>query len=101
MAGHAEVRGRTGDAGPSTTSALDAGDTLVRAARVEGCRAARPAEVGGGEPQLRPAAQWCSGPAGNGTFLIRLWSATGQRRFADLAERAAATSEPSTEGPNP
>ncbi|MFD7911876.1 hypothetical protein ACFV30_14235 [Streptomyces sp. NPDC059752] len=55
----------------------------------------------GGEPQVRPAAQCCSGPAGNGTFLIRLWSATGQRRFADLAERAAATSEPSTEGPNP
>lgn len=84
-----EARGRTGDAGRFTAAALGAGDTLVRAARVEDGRAAWPAEVGG-EPQLRPATQWCNGPAGIGTFLIRLWSATGQRRFADLAERAAA-----------
>ncbi|MFJ4862205.1 lanthionine synthetase LanC family protein [Streptomyces sp. NPDC088748] len=44
----------------------------------------------GGEPQFRPSTQWCNGPAGIGTFLIRLWAATGVQRFADLAERAAA-----------
>ncbi|WP_327739117.1 class IV lanthionine synthetase LanL [Streptomyces nojiriensis] len=85
----AEAQGRAGDAGRFAAAALGAGDTLVRAARVEDGRAAWPAEVGG-EPQLRPAVQWCNGPAGIGTFLVRLWSATGQRRFADLAEQAAA-----------
>ncbi|WP_314245129.1 class IV lanthionine synthetase LanL [Streptomyces sp. DSM 40907] len=85
----AGARGRTGDAGRFAAAALGAGDTLVRAARVEDGRAAWPAEVGG-KPQLRPATQWCNGPAGIGTFLVRLGSATGLRRFADLAEQAAA-----------
>ncbi|MFJ9591802.1 class IV lanthionine synthetase LanL [Streptomyces virginiae] len=85
----AEDRGRTGEAARFTAAALGAGDTLVRAARVEDGRAAWPAEVGG-KPQLRPSTQWCNGPAGIGTFLIRLWSATGLPRFAELAERAAA-----------
>ncbi|MGW6985219.1 class IV lanthionine synthetase LanL [Streptomyces sp. NPDC054932] len=85
----ADVRGRTAEAGRFAAAALGAGDTLVRAARIEDGRAAWPAEVGG-EPQLRPVTQWCNGPAGIGTFLIRLWSATGQRRFAELAEQAAA-----------
>ncbi|WP_051782557.1 MULTISPECIES: lanthionine synthetase LanC family protein [unclassified Streptomyces] len=85
----ARVRGRTAEADRFAAAALGAGDTLVRAARVEDGRAAWPAEVGG-KPQLRPGTQWCNGPAGIGTFLIRLWSATGLRRFADLAEQAAA-----------
>ncbi|MER6197923.1 class IV lanthionine synthetase LanL [Streptomyces sp. NPDC001586] len=85
----AEVRGHTGEAGRFTAAALGAGDTLVRVARVEDGRAAWPAEVGG-EPQFRPSTQWCNGPAGIGTFLIRLWAATGRQPFADLAEQAAA-----------
>ncbi|MEV7558321.1 class IV lanthionine synthetase LanL [Streptomyces sp. NPDC089795] len=85
----AEVRGCAAEAGRFAAAALGAGDTLVRAARVEDGRAAWPAEVGG-KPQLRPSTQWCNGPTGIGTFLIRLWSATGLRRFADLAEQAAA-----------
>ncbi|MEV7446256.1 class IV lanthionine synthetase LanL [Streptomyces sp. NPDC091204] len=85
----AEDRGRAGEAARFTAAALGAGDTLVRVARVEDGRAAWPAEVGG-KPQLRPSTQWCSGPAGMGTFLVRLWSATGLRRFAETAERAAA-----------
>lgn len=44
----------------------------------------------GGEPQPRPSTRWCNGPAGIGGFLVRLGSATGLRRFVDLAEQAAA-----------
>ncbi|MFD7398510.1 class IV lanthionine synthetase LanL [Streptomyces virginiae] len=84
----AEVRGRAAEAERFTAAARGAGETLVRAARIEDGRAAWPAEVGG-KPQLRPSTQWCNGPAGIGGFLIRLWSATGLRQFADLAERAA------------
>jgi rhamnogalacturonyl hydrolase YesR len=32
---------------------------------------------------------WCSGSSGAGTFLIRLWAATREDRFLDLAEAAA------------
>jgi hypothetical protein len=31
---------------------------------------------------------WCSGSSGIGTFLIRLWAATGEERYRDLAEAA-------------
>jgi tRNA A-37 threonylcarbamoyl transferase component Bud32 len=41
----------------------------------------------GGASRLR---HWCSGSSGVGTFLIRLWAATGELRFRDLAEAAAA-----------
>ncbi|MFD9083992.1 class IV lanthionine synthetase LanL [Streptomyces erythrochromogenes] len=85
----AESRGRTAEAARFAAAALGAGDTLVRAARVEDGLAAWPAEVGG-KPQLRPGTQWCNGPPGIGTFLVRLWSATGLPRFAELAEQAAA-----------
>jgi hypothetical protein len=33
--------------------------------------------------------QWCNGPAGIGTFLIRLRAATGDRRFVDAAVQCA------------
>lgn len=33
---------------------------------------------------------WCSGSAGIGTFLVRLWKVTGDRRIGDLAAQAAA-----------
>ncbi|QES04664.1 hypothetical protein DEJ44_02925 [Streptomyces venezuelae] len=34
------------------------------------------------------AAYWCHGAAGVGTFLVRLWQATGDDRFGELARRA-------------
>jgi hypothetical protein len=70
-------------------AALGAADTLVRAARVHGGAAGWPTTVGG--PFNPDAGQWCTGPAGIGTFLIRMWAATGEPRFADLAEQCAPT----------
>jgi tRNA A-37 threonylcarbamoyl transferase component Bud32 len=69
-------------------AATGAGDTLARAANVQEDRAWWPAEVGGGQPSR---ALWCAGPAGIGGFLIRLWAATGEQRYADLAHQAAGT----------
>jgi class IV lanthipeptide synthase len=71
-------------------AALAAGDTLVRAARIVEGTAAWPTEVGG--HALLPTAklQWCNGAPGIGTFLIRLWAATGEQRFADLAAQCPA-----------
>ncbi|MYS11901.1 hypothetical protein GTW71_36995, partial [Streptomyces sp. SID6041] len=34
------------------------------------------------------APYWCHGAAGIGSFLVRLWQATGDERFADLARRS-------------
>ncbi|WP_378740203.1 class IV lanthionine synthetase LanL [Nocardia brasiliensis] len=31
---------------------------------------------------------WCNGTSGVGTFLVRLWQATGEPRFREFAERA-------------
>ncbi|WP_433663988.1 class IV lanthionine synthetase LanL [Nocardia sp. CA-128927] len=31
---------------------------------------------------------WCNGTSGIGTFLVRLWQATGEPRFREFAERA-------------
>jgi hypothetical protein len=41
------------------------------------------------ENQAVPMEVWCNGSSGVGTFLIRLWRATGQDRFRGLAEEAA------------
>lgn len=57
-------------------AALGAGDTLLR-----GADRWRVADG--------PHLQWCNGPAGIGTFLIRLWAATGEQRFADAAVQCA------------
>ena len=35
-------------------------------------------------------AHWCNGSSGVGTFLVRLWDATGEQRHLDLARSAAA-----------
>ncbi|MFD5429051.1 class IV lanthionine synthetase LanL [Streptomyces sp. NPDC127084] len=85
----ADVSGRTGKAARFAAAALGAGETLPPPALVVDGRAGWPTEVGY-EPQLRPSTQWCNGPAGIGTFLIRLWSSTGLPRFAELAGQAAA-----------
>jgi hypothetical protein len=67
-------------------AALGAGDTLARAARIRAGTPVWPSEVGG-DDFVAPSGQWCNGPTGIGMFLIRLWSATGEQRFADLAEQ--------------
>ena len=67
--------------------ALAAGDTLARAARVDNGVVAWPTRVGG-EPGA-DTGHWCGGPAGIGGFLIRLWAASGQARFLELAQASA------------
>ncbi|MFE5774172.1 class IV lanthionine synthetase LanL [Streptomyces sp. NPDC056485] len=96
----AQIRGLPEPAARFMEAALGAGATLVETAHTERGRATWPARAGG-EPQPRPTTQWCNGPAGIGTFLIRLWAATGEERFAELAEQAAATamSDPWRAGP--
>lgn len=70
-------------------SARDAGTTLVRAARSDDDGgAAWPVSEGKADVRSQ-VAWWCSGAAGVGTFLVRLWRATGDPHLLDLAERAA------------
>ncbi|MFF7329878.1 class IV lanthionine synthetase LanL [Streptomyces sp. NPDC008150] len=40
------------------------------------------------EPGTGLLYNWCSGSSGVGTFLLRLWRVTGDRRLLDLAEEA-------------
>lgn len=47
----------------------------------------------GGEPQFRPSTQWCNGPGGIGTFLIRLWAAPACSASRTRAEVIAALIE--------
>ncbi|MCG7527933.1 class IV lanthionine synthetase LanL [Streptomyces sp. OfavH-34-F] len=65
--------------------AVDVGEHLVRSAVRIGETAQWPAQAGD-EPT---APYWCHGAAGIGTFLVRLWQATGDDRFGDLARRSA------------
>ncbi|MCT9933603.1 class IV lanthionine synthetase LanL [Planotetraspora sp. A-T 1434] len=65
-----------------------AGETLEAVADVEDGAAWWPSGEAG-EPSRSRLRHWCSGSSGVGTFLIRLWRATGERRFRDLAEAAA------------
>ena len=44
----------------------------------------------GEEGSLTRKSHWCSGSSGVGTFLVRLWAATGDPLFRELAEAAAA-----------
>ncbi|GGM55332.1 class IV lanthionine synthetase LanL [Dactylosporangium sucinum] len=67
-------------------AAVAAGETLARAAQDDRGRVAWPLRLGG---DLGAAGHWCSGPAGIGTFLIRLWDATGAEHLRDLALRCA------------
>jgi hypothetical protein len=69
-------------------AALRAGETLRSVAEFEG-EAAWWRSGEGGEKDTRMP-HWCSGSSGVGTFLIRLWSVTGEQVFRDLAESAGA-----------
>jgi hypothetical protein len=67
--------------------AIEAGDTLVRAAiRADGA-ALWPTDIDRPEDAVE---HWCSGSAGIGAYLVRLWQATGRPEYRDLAEEAAA-----------
>ncbi|MFF0264403.1 class IV lanthionine synthetase LanL [Kribbella sp. NPDC004536] len=70
-------------------AAIGAGDTLCRAARIDGDVVSWPTSVD--SDVYGTSGQWCNGPTGIGSFLIDLWSLSGERRHADLAERCAAT----------
>ncbi|MCZ0978288.1 hypothetical protein O1L60_00795 [Streptomyces diastatochromogenes] len=63
--------------------ALEAGEQLVAAAVRIGEAAQWPSQTG----DVPTAPYWCHGSAGIGTFLVRLWQATGDDRFGDLARR--------------
>ncbi|WP_406053782.1 class IV lanthionine synthetase LanL [Streptomyces sp. NBC_01077] len=75
-------------------AALGAGDTLVRAAQITETGASWPRSTKKDDSDATPDTEsrmfWCNGSGGIGSFLIRLWSATREQRFADLAEHAAA-----------
>ncbi|MFE2866075.1 class IV lanthionine synthetase LanL [Embleya sp. NPDC059259] len=60
--------------------------TLLRTVRVDGDAAWWP--QGPGDPAGVRLAHWCSGSAGVGTFLIRMWQADGDPRHRESAERA-------------
>lgn len=80
----------TGQAERLIQAAIGAGDTLLRGANLDQPTAVWPT-IAGGSDFRRGAGQlqWCNGQAGIGTFLIRLWVATGQQRFADMAIQCA------------
>ncbi len=65
--------------------AVAAGEELVAGAVMVGGAAQWPAQAG----DVPTAPYWCHGSAGIGSFLLRLWQATGDDRFGDLARRAA------------
>ncbi|MEU2336037.1 class IV lanthionine synthetase LanL [Streptomyces sp. NPDC006654] len=65
--------------------ALAAGEHLVANAVLVGRAAQWPAQAT--DPPTAP--YWCHGSAGIGSFLVRLWQRTGDRRFGDLARGAA------------
>jgi lantibiotic modifying enzyme len=55
-----------------------AGDTLLAGAIRHGDAAYWPNRVSGPDPKSDLRYHWCSGASGVGTFLIRLWRATGE-----------------------
>jgi hypothetical protein len=67
-------------------AARDVGATLESVTDLDATAAYWPAEEGEGPVRRR---HWCHGSSGVGTFLIRLWLATGEPRFEELAEAAA------------
>ncbi|WP_369779975.1 class IV lanthionine synthetase LanL [Streptomyces sp. R33] len=79
--------GRALDRADLVEAATGAGHVLCAAARVSGEAADWP--KGPGESERTALNFWCHGASGIGTFLIRLWRATGEARFREYAERAA------------
>ncbi|MCT9089811.1 class IV lanthionine synthetase LanL [Streptomyces sp. ASQP_92] len=65
--------------------AVAAGESLAADVLMVGRTAQWPAQAG----DVPTAPYWCHGAAGIGSFLIRLWQATGDERFGDLAHHAA------------
>ncbi|MER5208278.1 class IV lanthionine synthetase LanL [Streptomyces sp. NPDC002825] len=63
--------------------AVEIGEDLLAAAVRTGEAAQWPAQAG----DVPTAPYWCHGAAGIGTFLVRLWQATGDARFGELARR--------------
>ncbi|MFF8839300.1 class IV lanthionine synthetase LanL [Streptomyces sp. NPDC015130] len=61
-----------------------AGEHLLAEAVLVGEAAQWPAQAS----DLPTAPYWCHGSAGIGAFLVRLWQATGDDRFGDLARRS-------------
>jgi tRNA A-37 threonylcarbamoyl transferase component Bud32 len=80
----AEATGR----GDLLDLAVAAGGTIAAAADVRDGAAwwSSGEETGHGRAM---AAHWCNGSSGMGTFLVRLWLATGEERFAELSRAAA------------
>jgi hypothetical protein len=68
-------------------AARRAGRTLEAVARLDGGTARWPRDKMDGSDLMR---HWCNGSSGVGAFLIRLWAVTGEQRFRELAEAAAA-----------
>ncbi|MGW8761531.1 class IV lanthionine synthetase LanL [Streptomyces sp. NPDC055815] len=64
--------------------AVEIGEDLLSAAVRTGEAAQWPAQAG----DVPTAPYWCHGSAGIGTFLVRLWQATGDDRFGELARRS-------------
>ncbi|MFG2949533.1 class IV lanthionine synthetase LanL [Streptomyces adustus] len=65
--------------------AVAAGEHLVANAVMVGQTAQWPAQA----TDVPTAPYWCHGSAGIGSFLVRLWQQTGDKRFVDLAHGAA------------
>ncbi|WP_435600112.1 class IV lanthionine synthetase LanL [Streptomyces sp. C10-9-1] len=65
--------------------ALAAGEALAAASLTVGGAAQWPSRAG----DVPTAPYWCHGSAGIGSFLLRLWQATGDDRYGDLARGAA------------
>ncbi|MGW3313657.1 class IV lanthionine synthetase LanL [Streptomyces sp. NPDC001073] len=64
--------------------AVAAGEHLVAHAVLVGGAAQWPAQV----TDVPTAPYWCHGSAGIGSFLVRLWQRTGDKRFDELARGA-------------
>lgn len=69
-------------------AAVQAAETLLRAARTHNGHIAWPDAVGSKQISTAPG-QWCNAQAGIGGFLARFWAATGEQRYADAAEQCA------------
>ncbi|MFD3333098.1 class IV lanthionine synthetase LanL [Streptomyces sp. NPDC058700] len=65
--------------------AVEVGEHLLAGAVLTGDTAQWPSQAS----DVPTAPYWCHGSAGIGTFLVRLWQATGDDRFGDLAHRSA------------